>query len=227
MSTYLSELLAARQSTRAFTDKPVSKTLLVSLLTAAGKSPSSSNMQPWKVYVLTGAAKQSLSDAALKMAQTSPMGGGSDLPIYPAKLAEPWYTRRAECGEKLYETLGISRQDKMGRMMQAAKNLSFFGAPVGLIFTQDRSLCESQLIDLGIFIQSIMLLAQEQGLATCAQASWSMWADVVRQQLDLSDNEKVILGMSLGYPNDDKINRLNQPRLPLDVIADFRGFADE
>ncbi len=224
MHSDLQSLFKARKSTRDFLDTPVKQSDIEAILTTASQAASSSNMQPWQVFVLAGDTKEKLSQAAIQQAMTTPQGAGSDLPIYPNPLPEPWYSRRQACGEKLYETLEISRDDKLGRMKQAGKNLTFFGAPVGLIFTMDRNLCESQLIDIGIFAQSIMLLAQERGLATCPQASWTMWADVIRQQLSLSDNHMVVLGMALGYPSDATINNLSQPRLTVNEFATFKGF---
>ena len=127
----------------------------------------------------------------------------------------------------MYKALDISRDDKAGRFAQGAKNLSFFGAPVGLIVTMDRSLSESQMMDVGMFIQSILLLAKERGLSTCPQASWQMWSDTIRESLDLDANEMVMVGISLGYADDDDAGAdIRQPRLPLEQYASFRGFTD-
>ena len=105
----------------------------------------------------------------------------------------------------MYEALGISREDKHARMMQSAKNLSFFDAPVGLIVTLDRSLGKLQILDCGIFVQNLMLLAQERGLATCPQAAWSMWSGTIRKVLDLPETEMVLMGMALGYPDTSEV----------------------
>jgi nitroreductase len=223
---HISQLISQRRSHRSFQQTPVSKETVLELLRTAGASPSSSNMQPWKVYALSGASKDKLCHATMAFAMTHPTGGATDIDIYPNPLPQPWYERRRECGEKLYETLGISREDKRGRAMQAGKNLTFFGAPVGMIITIDEALCPSQLIDIGIFLQSLMLCAEEMGLATCPQASWAMWAEVVHSTLAIPSNERVIVGMALGYPNDDKINSLKQNRLAIEEFATLRGFDD-
>jgi nitroreductase len=125
----------------------------------------------------------------------------------------------------MYSSLGIGRDDKTARFEQAAKNMFFFGAPAGLIITLDRELCESQIIDVGIFVQSILLLSQERGLATCPQASWSMWSGVIRETLGLPDHEMVMVGIALGYAaTDAPINHLKQPRVGLGEFAELRGF---
>ena len=126
----------------------------------------------------------------------------------------------------MYSSLGITRDDKPARFEQAAKNMFFFGAPVGLIVTMDRRLCESQMLDIGLFVQNILLLAQERGLATCPQASWTMWSGIIREVLDIEENEMVMVGISLGYAAiDAPVNHLSQPRLDLDAYASLRGFS--
>jgi nitroreductase len=148
--------------------------------------------------------------------------------MYPQGLCDPWRQRRADCGEHMYSVLGITRDDKAARFAQAAKNLSFFGAPVGLFVTMDRSLSESQMMDVGMFIMSILLLAQERGLATCPQASWQMWAETIRDSLGLDGDEMVMAGISMGYADaGDAGADIRQPRLPLDDYATFEGFEED
>ena len=129
-------------------------------------------------------------------------------------------------GEDLYErALGIARDDRAARLAQAARNLDFFGAPVGLIVTLDRSLCEAQFIDIGIFVQSILLLAQERGLATCPQASWTLWSSAVREALEIPDGEMVVVGIALGHAAADApVNHIRQPRQSLAEFATLLGF---
>ncbi|MDG5749320.1 nitroreductase [Qipengyuania sp. XHP0207] len=125
----------------------------------------------------------------------------------------------------MYEALGISREDKHARMMQSAKNLSFFDAPVGLIVTLDRSLRKLQILDCGIFVQTLMLLAQERGLATCPQAAWSMWSGTIRKVLDLPETEMVLMGMALGYPDTSEVAAdIPMPRIAPEEFATFHGF---
>jgi nitroreductase len=221
----VTDAMLQRGSVREYTNQPVPADLVNEILELATRSPSGGNVQPWKVYALAGEAKDCLSQAVLARAAESPAGDRPDIPVYPEKMPDPWRARRYASGELLYAALDISREDRAARFEQAAKNLSFFGAPVGLIITMDRELRESQIIDIGIFTQSILLLAQERGLGTCPQASWSMWSGVIRETLDLPDNEMVMLGISLGFAVvDAPLNHLNQPRVALEDFARLQGF---
>lgn len=223
----VSEAMNARQCVRAFTDQPVALADLRELLELAARAPSGGNLQPWKVHAVTGEAKEALIQAVYARAATQPTGDTPDIRMYPSGLQEPWRARRGDCGELMYTKLGIARDDKAARFTQGAKNLSFFGAPVGLIVTMDRSLSESQMMDVGIFIQSILLLARERGWSTCPQASWQMWSDTIRENLGLGNEEMVMAGISLGYADhSDPGADIRQPRQPLAEIASFRGFTE-
>jgi len=218
----VTEAVVSRRSVRAFSNRSVERTVVEELLQLAANAPSNGNTQPWRVHVVTGEAKENLSKAIFEKAASSPSGAAPDIEIYPKDLGEPWRSRRYACGELMYETLGIERENKVGRMQQAAKNLSFFGAPIGIIVTLDRSLAELQFLDCGIFMQTFMLLAQERGLATCPQAAWSMWAGVIRRQLGLSDQEMVLAGIALGYPDTAQVaSNIPMPRISLDEFATF------
>lgn len=221
----VSEAIGQRKSVREFQDKAVPRKLVEEILTLALMSPSGSNLQPWKIHVVTGEVKDRLSQTVNERIMESPMGEGGDIPIYPEKLLEPWRQRRGECGEVMYEALGITREDKMGRMMQVLKNFSFFGAPVGLILTMDRSLSKGQIIDIGLILQNLQLLAVERGLDSCAQASWTMWPKTVREILELEESEMVMVGLALGYAEEQApVNHAKQSRIELAEAARFYGF---
>jgi len=221
----VSEALVRRQSVREYTQQSVPADLLLEILEIASKAPSGGNVQPWQVHALSGEVKNTLFEKTIQQAMNNPAGVDPDIPIYPAGLADPWRSRRTDCGEVMYAALDIKRDDKIARMQQGAKNLSFFDAPVGLIFTLDRRFCEAQMIDLGLYIQSVMLVADEKGLATCPQAVWSMWAGVVRDVLGLDYSEMVMVGMAMGYANPDAaVNQLNQPRVAVEEFATLHGF---
>jgi len=221
----VSETLARRQSVREYTQEGVPARLVLDVLEIASNAPSGGNLQPWKVHALSGEVKNALFQKTMEQAMNNPAGVDPDIPIYPSGLADPWRSRRADCGEVMYAALGIGREDKEARMRQGAKNLSFFDAPVGLIFTLDRSFCEAQMIDLGLYVQSVMLVADEKGLATCPQAVWSMWAGVVREVLGLAHNEMVMVGMAMGYANTESaVNQLKQPRIAVEDFATLHGF---
>lgn len=227
MVTQLSvtEAIKARKSVREFRDKAVARDVLTDILALAGQSASGGNLQPWKIYALTGEAKDQLISRVNERVMENPRGELPDIPIYPDALGEPWMSRRGTCAEVMYEALGISRDDKLGRMGQVLKNFSFFGAPVGLILTMDRSLTGSQLIDIGLILQNIQLLAKERGLDTCPQASWTMWPLTIREVLGISDSEMVVVGMSLGYAEESApVNHIRQSRVALDEYVSLRGF---
>jgi len=223
----VSEAINARQSVRAFTGQSVDLATVREILELAGRAPSGGNLQPWQVHVVAGDAKEALVQAVYATAASQPTGETADIQMYPPGLQDPWRARRADCGERMYSVLGIARDDKAARFTQGAKNLSFFGAPVGLFVTTDRSMVESQMMDVGMFIMSILLLAQERGLATCPQASWQMWAQTIRASLDLDADEMIMAGISLGYAdNGDPGADIRQPRTPLDDYATFSGFEE-
>lgn len=221
----VTEAIKIRKSVREFQDKPVSREVVMDILKLAGQSASGSNLQPWKIYALAGDVKDQLVSLVTERAMANPRGEQADIPIYPKSLGEPWRSRRAICGDVMYEALGIARDDKLGRMGQVLKNFSFFGAPVGLILTMDRSLSESQIIDMGLILQNIQLLAKEHGLDTCVQASWTLWPTTVREVLGISDNEMVMVGVSMGYAKESAaVNHISQPRIAPEEFVSLHGF---
>lgn len=218
----VSDALASRKSIRAFRPDPVSSDTIREILRVASRAPSGGNVQPWRVRVLTGAARDELVRRVAEKRKDMPMGEAPEYNIYPPKLTEPYRTRRFRVGEMMYETLGIPREDKMARLKSFSRNWEFFGAPVGLIFTMDRQMQEGQWADLGMFMQSIMLLAREHGLHTCPQEAWATFHPVLREYLKIPDNEMIFCGMALGYGDDEAaINTLQSERAPLDEIVTF------
>ena len=162
-------------------------------------------------------------EAVVKMAEG---GEETEYDVYPADLWEPYRSRRYQCGEDLYATIQIPRDDKPGRYEQLAKNLQLFGAPVGLFFTLDRRVGPPQWADVGMFVQTIMLLAVDAGLDTCAQEFWARLPKTVGRTLDLPDHEMLFCGMALGWRDDEHaINTLLRTRRDhLESIASFKGF---
>lgn len=221
----VTDAICQRASVREYSQQPVDEELLREILQFAGRSPSGGNVQPWKVYALAGSIKDQLSQTVLKEAAQNSAGVRPDILAYPVALAEPWCSRRSESGELLYESLDIPPEHRQALFEEDARNLSFFDAPVGLIVTMDRSLCESQIIAIGLFVQNILLLAQERGLATCAQASWSRWSGTIREVLGIAENEMTMLGISLGYGEaEHPVNAVTQPRLAVDDYVSMYGF---
>jgi len=223
--TTVSEAVANRISTRAFLPDPVSEEMVRDLLDRARLSPSGGNLQPWRVDVVAGAAREALIARVKARLAEDPFADEGGVQIYPPKLWEPYRDRRFAVGEQMYALLDIPREDKAARLMQMAKNFEFFGAPVGLFFSVDRRFDRGQWAHLGMFMQTIALLAEEAGLATCMQEAWAMRARTVSKFLDLPEEMQLYCGMSLGKADPDApVNRLRSERAEVDAFATFRGF---
>ena len=221
----VTEALATRMSCRAFLPTPVPEATVRAILDAARQAPSGGNLQPWRVYALAGAPLAELVATVRARMPTHPRGEEPEYDIYPRELWEPYRSRRFKCGEDLYATLGVTREDKLARLLQFARNYEFFGAPVGLFFCLDRRLGPPQWSDVGMYMQSVMLLAREHGLDTCAQEAWSVWHRTVGDYLGLPPELMLFSGMALGYRDESApINRLRTERAPLEDVASLRGF---
>lgn len=218
----VSEALEKRISTRAFLDRPVSEAAVRELLERASRAPSGGNLQPWRVYVLLGEARDRLVNTVAARIPEHPKGEGTEYNIYPPDLTEPYRTRRYRIGEMMYELLGIGRENKTGRLAHFARNYRFFDAPVGMIFTMERRMQEGQWADLGMFMQSLMLAAVEEGYATCPQEAWAMWHKTIRAELEIPNDEMIFCGMALGYADPEApVNRLRSERAPAEEFATF------
>lgn len=221
----LAELLKKRISTRAFSDTPVTAQQVRELLETARWSPSGGNLQPWKVIVVTGAEKHRVERLAMEVLGRNPAGEAGDHPIYPLNLPEPYRTRRYQIGEALYARLGIPREDKPARLRALARNYQFFGAPVGIFFVIDRAMGHGQWAHLGMFMQSLALAAEDQGLATCMQEAWAMLRESLHRHFELPDHELLYCGMALGYADTSAtVNGLRSERAGVDEFAVFKGF---
>lgn len=217
----VTEAVDRRISIRAFKADPPSGAMVREILQAAARAPSGGNLQPWKVYALAG---QSLAELKAKVA-ANPFGEEPEYEVYPANLWDPFRTRRFECGEDLYATISIPRDDKPARLRQLARNGELFGAPVGLFFCLDRKLGPPQWSDLGMFMQTVMLLAVERGLDTCAQEYWARYPKTLAGTLNLPEDHMVFSGMALGYRDEAApINSLRTRRDPFEAWAEMRGF---
>ena len=219
----VSEAVARRTSVRAFKPDPVPETLVRELLEKAARAPSGGNLQPWKVYVLAGEPLADLKRAGLAaaMARTETPAYA----IYPPDLWEPLKGRRFQVGEDMYGILSIPREDRAARIAWFGNNIQLFGAAVGLFFTLDRRCGPPQWSDVGMMMQTLMLLAVEAGLATCPQEFWATLPETVRAATGYPDEEILFSGMALGWPDENApINTLRTRREPVDVFAEFRGF---
>ena len=223
--TSVSEAVAARFSVRAFLDRPVARETIEDILSRAARAPSGGNLQPWHVDVLNGAPLAALKARVRESFAAAPRGEGTEYPVYPPNLTEPWRNRRFEVGEQLYTSIGIPREDRPGRLVQFARNFDFFGAPVGLFVSIPRGFGPPQWAHLGMFIQNVMLLAVERGLGTCPQEAWATMHKTVGTFLGLAEDRMLYCGMALGWPDEDHpINRWRSERVPLEEFARFDGF---
>ena len=212
------DAVLSRKSIRSFLSDPVDSKIIKDLLSKASRSPSGGNLQPWKIYVLN---KQSM-DEFLNFQSKWTDEEVSEYDIYPKKLKEPYRTYRYSLGEQMYSLLGIPREDKEARIKQVLKNYEFFGAPAALFCYVDRDMGKPQWSDLGMFLQTFMLLAREVGLDTCAQEAWAMKSKSVSKFLESPNNYMLFCGMAIGYKDDGaKINSLKSERASLDDWATF------
>lgn len=217
----VTEALTARKSVRAYLNKPVSQQQIIELLDAARCAPSGSNTQPWKVVVLSGEQKNILQQK-LENAYLEGIPPKTDYIYYPTQWKEPYQSRRFACGLQLYKALNINRTDKQQRTQQWIANYHSFGAPVLLLFFMDNTMQTGSYLDYGMFIQSLMLAAVEQGLATCAQAALCDYSDIIRHHLNIENDQLLICGMALGY--EDTAADINSYRTPRAQANDFTRF---
>lgn len=210
-----------RRSIRAFRQDPVSGDIVHRILSAASRAPSGSNIQPWQVIVLTGDALDKFG-ATLEAHELSGGTADPEYHYYPHAWREPYLARRREVGWGLYASLGIERGQKEAMARQSARNLCFFGAPVGMIFTMDRDMEIGSWLDLGMFLQNIMIVARAFGLETCPQAAFARYPGAISGLLSIPADRQVICGMALGYADPEAPeNRFPVSRVP---VADFTRF---
>jgi nitroreductase len=199
--------ITSRRSIRAFLPTPVAREDIEQILGVAARAPSGTNTQPWKVTVLTGAAKERLSDAILAV-HNDPAAASQhkeEYAYYPRMWSSPYIERRRKVGWDLYALLGLTRDNKEGMAAQHGRNYRFFDAPVGLIFTIERSMEQGSWLDYGMFLQNIMVAARARGLDTCPQAAFTQYHRIIEEQLQLPPNEMVVCGMALGFADHGKI----------------------
>jgi nitroreductase len=219
------EAITSRMSTRAFTQQPVARAVITEMLDVAARAASGTNTQPWKVYVLQGATRDSLVQkvcAAHDAVRADPQLAktyAEEYDYYPTKWASPYIDRRRENGWGLYGLLGIGKGDKDKMHAQHQGNYRFFDAPVGLMFTIDRILGRGSLVDYGMFLEALMVAARGRGLHTCPQAAWNPFSKIILPHIGAGADEMLVCGMALGYADEQHIvNSFRTPRVP---AADF------
>ena len=221
----VSEAIDTRLTCRAFTNELPNRNIITSIIERAKRAPSGGNLQPWRMWVVSGQPLEEFKKDIAEKIKDNPMGEGTEYNIYPKNLKEPYESRRREVGRSMYEVLNIPKEDKAGRMKQFMRNFEFFGAPIALFFAIDREMQEGQWSDLGMFIQSIMLLAREEGLHTAPQEAWAIWYKSVNKFLDIPEELMLFCGMGIGFADEnDPINTFRSKREDIDDFADFIGF---
>jgi nitroreductase len=218
-SLSVEDAIVGRQSIRAFKADPVPQDILREVLRIASRAPSGSNIQPWRVWVATGTARHSLAEEL-----TALYDAGAEekrtYDYYPVKWFEPYLSRRRACGWGLYNTMGITRDDKTGMHDQRRQNYTMFGAPAAFFFAIDKDLELGSWLDYGMFLQSIMIAARDFGLETIAQAALANYPDVVKRRLGIPEDLTLICGMSIGYPDTEaKVNSFRTEREPVDAFT--------
>ena len=215
----VTQAITERHSIRRFLSQEVPSDTIKKILNDASRAPSGTNTQPWKVTCVTGKKKQQLSTAindAIKNDQAN-----LEYQYMPSKLREPYLSRKRKIGYTLYELYGIARDDYPARKQAMLRNFEFFGAPVGLFFTMDRDLLYGSWLDMGMFMQNVMILARAHGLESCPQQAWCEFGPTVHKVLEIPEEEIIISGMSLGYAAKAPENTLISERADVDEFAIF------
>lgn len=218
----ITQAVVSRRSLRAFLPDEVPEKVVREILSNASRAPSGTNMQPWKVYVVTGMKRQILCDTVCHAFDHDSGEHDSEVRYYPEQWFEPFISRRRKIGWDLYRLLGIAKGEREKTHLQHRRNFRFFDAPVGLIFTIHRELATGSWLDYGMFLQNIMVLAREYGLDSCPQAAWADYHRAIRTVLPIAGEETVVCGMSLGFADPSAIeNTLVTERECVDQFATF------
>jgi nitroreductase len=218
--------IESRQSMREFLPTPVPRPTIARLLELASRAPSGTNTQPWKVYVLQGASRDTLVDKvcqahdALRVNPALAADYKEEYDYYPEKWVSPYIDRRRENGWSLYGLLGITKGDKDKMHAQHQRNFRFFDAPVGLMFTLDRVMGRGSLLDYGMFLENLMVAARGHGLHTCPQAAWNGFAKIILPHIGAGEDEMLVCGMALGYADETaRVNTFRTPRVPAEEFT--------
>ncbi|ACL62576.1 nitroreductase [Methylobacterium nodulans] len=221
----LDGVMKGRFATRFYIDRPVSHGTIRDILDAARYAPSGANIQPWRVYVLAGAVKAEICRDIVATHAAEAAHHASEYTYYAPSLPDLYQSRKQAFGRIFYGSLGIAQDDLRGRAAQTAKNYDFFGAPVGLIFTLDRRLEKGSWLDLGMFLQNVMLAAKVRGLDTCPQETLAKYHRVLRRHLPIAAEDVVVCGMALGVCDAAAVaTRGVMERASVEAFASFHGF---
>lgn len=218
------EAVQSRRAVRGFTDEPVPTEVLQRVISAAAWAPSGSNLQPWHVYVVTGTPLAQLKKVAVERVATGDPWDDREFQMYPPELAAPYRERRSRFGKERYAALGIAREDWEARQRAAIGNWDCFGAPAALFCFIDRGMGRPQWADLGMYLQTVMLLLRAEGLHSCPQMAWSQVRKSVEEALSPPTELMLFCGMSIGY-EDPAVDYIRTMRAPLAETVTFVGDA--
>jgi nitroreductase len=221
----VADAIRSRKSVRRFRPDPVPRAQVERILELAAQAPSGANTQPWKVRALAGAARDALCRAVSAAAEQEPQRHHAEYGYYPDPWFEPYLERRRTMGFSLYDALGIARGDRAARERQALRNFQFFDAPVGLLISMDRRMNTGSFLDLGMFVQNLMLAARGEGLHSCPQGVFADYHQVVRGLGLLGEEEILVCAVALGHADPEAPeNGLVTARVPVAGFAAFHGF---
>jgi nitroreductase len=216
------EAVASRRAVRGFTDRQVPREVLERVLSAAAWSPSGSNLQPWRAYVLTGGPLAELKKRAGERVAAGDPWDEREYEMYPAALKSPYRERRSAFGKERYSALGVSREDWESRQRAAAANWDCFGAPAALFCYIDRDMGLPQWADAGMYLQTLMLLLRAEGLHSCPQMAWTVYRRTVAEVLSPPEELILFCGVSIGF-EDVATSHARTGRAPLDETVTFVG----
>lgn len=218
----VAEAVASRRSVRRYLDRPVDLSVLNEVLERATRAPSGGNLQPWHIRVVSGRRLEALKGAIGERVAAAPRGEGMEYDIYPREMSPIHRERNFQVGQLLYERMGIPREDKAGRARWFARNFEFFGAPVGLFCHVDRDHGPPQWADLGIYLQTVMLLLRGVGLDSCPQECWALYPKTVDAILEVPPGQMLFAGMAIGWADPDAPeNQVEIPRAPVRDVIQF------
>lgn len=220
----IQEAVASRRSVRQFLATPVPAPVIRRVLEQALRAPSGGNLQPWHLHVVGGDRLDALKALMRERLAENPRGEGSEYDIYPRELVAPYRDRRYAVGEQMYERLGVPREDRFARLRWFARNYEFFGAPLALFCSVDRRMGPPQWSDLGMLLQTVMLLLRAEGLDSCAQECWAAFPKTVGEFLALPAERMLFTGMAIGHADPRHVlDGFRAERAPLDEVAEFIG----
>lgn len=221
----VTEAVKSRRSIRQFLDKPVDRNILQKVLETAARSPSGGNTQPWNAIIVGGDELKRIAAAVKAKVPTAPAGENIEYDIYPKGLDGRYEDQRRGVGKAMFGALEIPKEDKGARIQQMMANWDSFGAPVQLFTYTTKYMGPPQWSDMGMWLQTVMLLLREEGLDSCPQEIWALYGTYMRELLDIDGDHIFFCGMAIGYRDPDApVNNFHVPRVPLADTVEFRGF---